>query len=100
MSDQTVTPTRNTIELPEGFILLTMKYTNGEERPVRIKADAIISYVRNFDTHMPRTLVTLQGDNEGYYVKETPEQIDHILAIELSPMHPHARRFFPKRVPL
>lgn len=100
MSDQTVTPTRNTIELPEGFILLTMKYLNGEECPVRLKASAIISYLRNFDRTTPRTLVTIQGDADGYYVKETPEQIDQILTQEFSDLPDVARRFFPKRVPL
>jgi len=100
VTTETVTPPRNTIELPEGFILLTMKYTNGEERPVRIKAEAIVSYLRNSDTHMPRTLVTIQGDADGYFVKETAEQIDALLNQEFSALPDVARRFFPKRVPL
>lgn len=100
MQHQTVTPQKNTIELPEGFILLTMKYTTGEECPVRIKAESIISYVRNTDTIQPRTLVTLHGDTDGYYVKETSEQIDTILTKVFASLPTRARRFFPKRVPL
>lgn len=87
MSDQTVTPTRNTIELPPGFILLTVQFSNGYEHPVRLQISHIVSYLKDVDRPYPRTIVTCVGRDE-YHVKETPDQIDHaILRAIFAPPH-------------
>jgi hypothetical protein len=82
MSDQTVTPTRNTIELPPGFILLTVQFSNGYEHPIRLQISHIISYLKDadrpYDLKDVRTIVTCLGRDE-YYVKETPDQIDYAI---------------------